>query len=208
MRRLLPLAVALALAGCDAGNRADPGSDNTFQSPTLIVSTPSEGQQVVPAANDGVVRVLFDLQGATLGRGAGSKVRYRLQREVERPRTGIAFLLRLVEDPTTHVASPDAAGLRLLEDKEADDKAVEKALEPLQTPWILVADPQRAVSLGKLAPVTNLDAQHPYVLTAEVLDKDGQPWTREEEGKGTVNARARVVRRFTVHTSWKGARGS
>lgn len=163
MRRLLPLAVALALAGCDAGNRADPGSDNTFQSPTLIVSTPSEGQQVVPAAGDGVVRVLFDLQGATIGRGAGSKVRYRLQRR-------------------------------------AFDKDAKPADLPADAPWVVVAEPQRAVSLGVLLPAT--DSEQPYVLTAEVLDKDGTPWTREEEGRGTVNARARVVRKFTVHKSW------
>ena len=162
MRRLIPL-VALALTACDAGNRAAPGSDNDFQSPTLVVSTPSEGQQVVPAAGDGVVRVFFDLQGGTLGRGAGSKVRYRLQRD-------------------------------------AVDTKFEPVKVPADAPWVVVDDPKRAVSLGKLEPAT--DPERGYVLTAEVIDKDGNPWTREEPGKGLVNGRARVVRKFTLHRSW------
>lgn len=167
MRRFaLPL--LLLLAGCEAGNRADPGGDNAQRSPTLTISTPYEGQQVVPEPPGSPVRAHFDLQGGRLGRTAGSKVRWKLDR---------------IEVP-------------------ADGKPVPRPV----TEWTVLEDPTRAVSLGKLAVAT--DPEQPYVLTAEVLDKDGKPWTREEPGvdpaaaKRVVNPAARVVRRFTVHAAW------
>jgi hypothetical protein len=76
----LGLSLLLLLAGCEAGNRADPGSDNAQLSPTLVISTPYEGQQVVPEPAGAPVRALFDLQGGRLGRTAGSTVRWRLDR--------------------------------------------------------------------------------------------------------------------------------
>jgi hypothetical protein len=173
MRRLVALPLLLVLAGCDAGNRADPGSDNALRSPFLVVSTPYEGQQVVPEPPGSPVRALFDLQGATLGRCAGSKVRYRLDRQVVPP----------------------------------DGKPV---LTPVSD-WTVLERPAEAVSLGALPVAT--DPEGGYVLTAEVLDKDGKPWTREEAGadaaaaKRVVNPSSRVVRRFTVHPKWKDASG-
>lgn len=161
MRPLPPLALALALAltGCDAGNRADPGGDNAQRSPTLVVSTPFEGQQVVSAAATGHVLAKFDLVGGAWGRCAGSKVRYRLQHQ------------------------------------EFDRASGKPVLLPADAPWVVVDDATKAVSLGALEPRT--DAEVPYVLTVEAIDKDGSPWTRAE-----ANAGARVVRRFTVHKTW------
>lgn len=75
---LAPL-LALFLAGCDAGNRAAPGSDNALGAPTITLSTPYEGQTVVGSRPGAPVLAKFDVTGL-LGRGAGSTLRYRLER--------------------------------------------------------------------------------------------------------------------------------
>jgi hypothetical protein len=170
MRRLIVLPLLLVLAGCDAGNRAAPGSDNAQTSPVLVISTPHEGQQVVTEPKGSPVRALFDLQGGRIGRTAGSTVRWKLERLVAVP----------AKDQPTRTPVKD---------------------------WTVVEDPARAVSLGVLEAATR--AETAYVLTAEVLDKDGKPWTREEPAKDAggapriVNPAARVVRTFTVHDAWK-----
>jgi hypothetical protein len=169
MRRLILLPVLAVLAGCDAGNRAAPGSDNAQTSPTLVVSTPHEGQQVVPEPKGAPVRALFDLQGGRIGRTAGSKVRWRLDQLVSMPK----------KDQPNRTTITD---------------------------WTVVEDPARAVNLGVLPAATR--PEDGYVLTVEVLDKDGKPWTREEPAKDAgaaariVNPSARVVRSFTVHDEW------
>ncbi len=99
-RALAALPLLCLLTACDAGNRQAPGSDNAFACPELRVTTPHEGQTVVPAKAGGPVLAAFDLQGATLGRGAGSTLRYRLERLDERGR---------VTEPGAWTAVPDPA---------------------------------------------------------------------------------------------------
>lgn len=69
--------------------------------------------------------------------------------------------------------------------------------------WAPVADPAVAVPLGRLE-------AGEYLLEAEVLDKDGRAWAREEAspegGTRLVNAASRAARRFRVAAGW--ARGS
>ena len=75
---LLALALAApALTGCDAGNRQDPGADNTLGAPTVTVASPYEGQVVVRSRQGAAVLAKFDLTGA-LGRNEGATLRYRL----------------------------------------------------------------------------------------------------------------------------------
>lgn len=158
MHRALVVLISLLLAGCDAGNRGEPGGDNALGSPEVRIVAPYEGQAVVPEAPGRPVLAHFDLAGARLGRGAGSTLRYRLDRL-------------------------DASG------------AVAKAGE-----WTAVAAPQQNQSLGVLEAGA-------YALTAEVLDADGKPWTREEAGSDgkprPVHPAARSLRRFTVATGWQ-----
>lgn len=163
-RALVPLAAALllALTGCDAGNREAPGSDNAFACPSVAITAPYEQQAVVVSQAGAPVRALFDLRGATLGRGKGSTLRYRLD-------------------------APGQPGA-----------------------WILVGEPSQAVELGVLAPTAGPGDDQFYVLTAEVLDASGQPWTRSEAGPAgaaarVVNASATAVRRFRVHAGWERA---
>lgn len=80
MHRALAVLFPLLLAGCDAGNRAEPGSDNALRSPEVRVVAPYEGQAVVPEAAGRPVLAHFDLEGSSLGRGAGSTLRYRVDR--------------------------------------------------------------------------------------------------------------------------------
>ena len=73
--------------------------------------------------------------------------------------------------------------------------------------WIPVADPSVAVALGDLKP-TQGDAT--YVLTVEVLDKQGAPYTsKETKGEGAsivtklLNPSATCRRTFKVADGWQ-----
>lgn len=162
-------ALLLALPGCDAGNRADPGSDNAFACPRLSIASPFEGQQVVPLKAGSPVLALLDVTGGALGRGAGSRLRWRLERV-------------------------DEAGTLLTVAKDG------KPVPTFEVPWTTLDLPEKAVSLGALEP------GH-YRLVAEVLTRDGAPWTRvEKDAAGreqTLNAASTVVRRFSVHAGWR-----
>lgn len=74
------VALLLLLPGCDAGHREAPGSDNAFQCPSVTVASPFEGQQVVPLKAGAPVLAQIDVVGGALGRGAGSRLRWRLER--------------------------------------------------------------------------------------------------------------------------------
>jgi hypothetical protein len=74
---LLLAACSFTFGACDAGNRADPGAENTLGAPTVTISTPHEGQAVVRSRQGASVLAKFDLTGA-LGRNEGATLRYRL----------------------------------------------------------------------------------------------------------------------------------
>lgn len=78
-RLLLAPVLALLLAGCDAGQRDNPGADNTLGAPQVRVSTPHEGQVVVPSRPGGPVLAKIDVMHR-IGRNAGARVRYRLDK--------------------------------------------------------------------------------------------------------------------------------
>lgn len=68
--------------------------------------------------------------------------------------------------------------------------------------WVSLSDATKPVELGVLAPTTGREDTDMYVLTAQVLDASGQPWTRTE-GSNVVNPSASAVRRFRVHAGWE-----
>lgn len=78
-RLLLAGVLALALGGCDAGHRENPGVDNTLGAPAVRVSTPHEGQVVVPSRPGGPVLAKIDVMHR-IGRNEGARVRYRLDK--------------------------------------------------------------------------------------------------------------------------------
>lgn len=78
-RLLLAALVVLALPGCDAGHRENPGVDNTLGAPTVRVSTPHEGQVVVPSRAGGPVLAKIDVMHR-IGRNEGARVRWRLDK--------------------------------------------------------------------------------------------------------------------------------
>lgn len=78
-RLLLAPLLALALCGCDAGHREDPGVDNTLGAPEVRVSTPHEGQVVVPSRPGGPVLAKIDVMHR-IGRNEGARVRWRLDK--------------------------------------------------------------------------------------------------------------------------------
>jgi hypothetical protein len=68
--------------------------------------------------------------------------------------------------------------------------------------WVTVADATKPVELGVLAPTPGTQDEQMYVLTAEVLDAEGKPWTRAEPAS-VVHPSATAVRRFRVHAGWE-----
>ena len=98
--------LALGLAGCDAGNRAAPGSDNALGAPTVTLSTPYEGQTVVRSRQGAPVLAKFDLTGL-LGRGAGSTLRYRLEQGTLRGEPVSVIEWTSAADPSVAVALGD-----------------------------------------------------------------------------------------------------
>ena len=87
MRRVLPVILALALGACDAGHRENPGVDNTWPGPELVVVQPGPNQTVtLPAAKTtdgptryGMPRGFFDLRNlATEGEREGDVIKFRV----------------------------------------------------------------------------------------------------------------------------------
>jgi len=157
---LVPL-LALSLAGCDAGNRAAPGSDNALGAPSVTLSTPYEGQTVVRSRQGAPVLAKFDLTGV-LGRGAGSTLRYRLEQGTLRGKPLTLIEWTSVTDPSVAVALGDLKaslpGERYTLTAELLDKA--------GVPWTRV----ETIGEGAAATRRALHPQATVVRTFKVAD--------------------------------------
>jgi hypothetical protein len=148
--------LALGLAGCDAGNRAAPGSDNALGAPTVTLSTPYEGQTVVRSRLGAPVLASIDVTGV-LGRGAGSTLRYRLDAG---------------EAQGEWVAVADASKAVALGDLKANDENVPQytltveVLDKTGSPWTRA----ETTGAGDAATTRTLHPQATCVRTFKVAD--------------------------------------